>query len=416
MIALVDCNNFFVSCERVFAPGLRQRPVVVLSSNDGCVVSRSNEAKAIGVAMGQPGFELRPFIARHGLITCSANFTLYADLSRRVMALLGDAAGELEVHSVDEAFLTIDPQQVDPIRESLRLRQRLLREIGIPTAFGLAMTKILAKLAGDRAKKTESGVLHLPADAPVLASVPVREVCGIGAQLEQRLIAAGITTVAGLRDADPEHLRRLANIRLVRISRELRGEPADAIDLPDAPQQSLMVSRSFGEVIRDLPTLRSALATFASRAGERLRAAGLVAHQVGIWLVHGEPGADRLTCQDSRPLATPSDVSSELIAAATDLLHRLYRTDGPYRKIGIALTTSALATTGLPQGLFSDPARRERQRRAEAAMDRLNRHHGAGTVGFAAAGFGHDAWQPRQAQCSPAYTTRWSDLPAVGSG
>lgn len=413
MIALADCNNFFVSCERVFRPDLEGRPVVVLSSNDGCVIARSPEAKALGIAMGEPFHLVAP---RHPqVVPCSANFVLYADLSRRVMQVLAEHSPGIEVYSVDEAFL--DARGIpEPLAWAAELRATVRRWCGIPLSLGLAPTRTLAKLANDRAKQSGAGVaiFTLPGD-DWLAATPLAEVWGIGARLAARLAALGIADARALRDAPPERLRRLG-IGVLRTARELAGEPCISLRPADAARQSLMVSRSFGTPTTERAVAEHALAWFATRAGERLRAAGARTAGLGVWLVLGQHHHERRSVADCAALSPASDDPADLIATARRLLARLWPGPAgpPCRKAGVWCAPLIPCSAGWQRDWREPREGTDRARRGAAlrAADALNRRYGAHLV-LPARALAPAAWAPRAARRSPCWTTDWDDLPRV---
>jgi DNA polymerase V len=277
MFALVDCNNFYASCEQVFDPRLRGQPLVILSNNDGCIVARSAEAKALGIPMGSPLFKVQPTIRRHGVIVRSSNYALYGDLSQRVMSVLERFAPAIEIYSIDEAFLEVPnlpPEQ--RLRWAQQLRQTVRQWLGLPIAIGIAQTKTLAKVANYFAKRTPGfeGVFDLSAEAstePWLAQLPVAEVWGIGRRLSVWCQEHGIDTALRLRDTSTERLRRKLGIVGVRLQQELRGFSCLALDENPDPKQETCVSRSFGSPVTELRDLQEAVALYALRAGEKLR-------------------------------------------------------------------------------------------------------------------------------------------------
>ncbi|UYZ64788.1 Y-family DNA polymerase [Hymenobacter weizhouensis] len=429
MYALVDCNNFYVSCERVFRPRLCGVPVVVLSNNDGCLISRSDEAKALGLKMGEPYFKVKPLLSQHGVQVFSSNYALYGDMSRRVMLVLSQVVPEVEVYSIDESFLNLGglPTDADRLAELARtVREAVRRQVGIPVCVGVAPTKTLAKLANRLARRTPAGVLVLasePERAAALAATPVADVWGIGRRLAPKLLAAGIGTAAELAAAPEGWVRRqLGGVVGVRLWRELRGQPClewqpaaeDDDDAPGLVQHSVASTRSFGQPQREWDALREAVATFSARAAEKLRRQQLSANLLTVLL-----GTDRFaaarrgpathTSVVALPLAT--DDTGELLHAALRGLRQLWRPGTAYVRAGVVL--SGLEPAGQPQlTLFNpaDPARLQQQQRLMQALDGLNRRFGRNTVRYAVAGPPIAAWAGRKAHCSPAYTTCWEEL------
>lgn len=412
MFALVDGNNFYASCEQVFDPTLRGRPLIVASNNDGCAVARSPQAKALGVRMGQPVHELRELVRRHGLITRSANFTLYGDMSRRVAAILRDAAPRLEQYSIDESFLDLSGIR-DRDAFARALRERVRRWTGIPVCVGIGPTKTLAK-AGNKAAKRGAGVVDLSdpeiRDA-VLRALSADDVWGVGTRWGRRLAGLGIETAADLRDAPADLILRHFGVVLAKTQRELQGHPCEGLIEVEPDRQQMMVSRSFGERISDIEAVEQALANFASRACEKLRRRGLVAGAVWIFANTDSFRPDLRQHHPSRALTLPSATGDTrvVLTAVRLLLTRFLRSGFAYRRAGVALLDLARPDR-LQQDLF-EPATLGDPRLMDT-LDRINRRFGRGTAGFAAAGgVGRPVWAMRQRSLSRCYTTRPQDFP-----
>ena len=413
-IALVDCASFYVSCERVFAPSLRGVPVVVLSNNDGCVIARSEEAKALGIAMGAPYFQIREKLEREGVRVFSSNYALYGDMSRRVMAVLRSFSPHVEVYSIDEAFLELPRASEEELRsEALRIRERVGRWTGIPVRVGVGPTKTLAKLASERAKAVPEQVLalmrpeHIEA---VLEETPVEEVWGIGRRHAARLEALGVRTARQLRDLPDRWVRRHLSVTGLRTVWELRGISCLPLELAAPPRRTLVRSRSFGRAVTDLMELREAVTMHASRAAEKLRALGLAAGALVVFVSTGAYGqGPHYSGSQLVGLPLPSNDMRMLARAAWDGLRRVYRADCAYRKAGVLLLD--LVPAGGVQGdLFA--ALDERSRSLMRAVDALNRRWGGETIRLASAGFARP-WEMRQQRRSPRYTTSWAELPVV---
>lgn len=443
VFALVDCNNFYASCERVFAPALRDRPVVVLSNNDGCVIARSAEAKALGIPMGAPFFRFRRLAARGGVAVFSSNYALYGDMSARVMQTLSRFTPRLEVYSIDEAFLDLRGLEDRGLTAwGRRLAATVRRHTGIPVSVGIGPTKVLAKIANRLAKRypETGGVLDAGALGSHLAAhlgrIAVDDVWGVGRRWGERLRGEGIRTARDLRDADPAGIRRRYSVVLERVVRELRG--VSCLDLEQVPprRQQVLTSRSFGRPVTRAADLREAVAAFAARAAEKLRRDGLAAGAVLVFVAGGESchRRDAATGEPAeRPAPPPPETPSgwpvhrgatvtlpaptadtgRLIAAAAAALDRVYRPGLRYRKAGVMLLDLVPADR-VPPSLFPDLAAPDspRRRRLLATVDALNRRGGRGTVHYAAEGT-RRAWRMRQEHRSPAYTTRWDELPVV---
>lgn len=429
--ALVDCNNFYASCERLFRPDLRGKPIVVLSNNDGCIISRSDEAKALGVEMGAPAFKVRRELARLGVHVFSSNYALYGDLSSRVMRTLGTLVPEVEVYSIDEAFLPLrGPLAADPVAVGRALRERVTRWTGIPISVGIAPTRTLAKIAGRVAKRTPrcEGVFDLARSREMLGmsvddllgSLPVDAVWGVGRRLAGMLRGAGIATARSLRDAGDDWVRRRMSVTGLRTVLELRGLPcigAEEQGEPPSPRHTVVSSRSFAGRITDVAMLREALATHAALAGAKLRRAGLVAGGLAVHVRtarHDEQAALRCDDSVSLPLPVPTADSAVFIRLAHEGLDRVFRPGYPYAKAGVMLYGLERAATrqGSLLTLADGTAERDAAReRLMAVADRINARHGRGKLRHAAEGLDDKApWHMRQKYRSPRRTTAWDEL------
>lgn len=409
-IALVDCNNYYVSCERVFNPQLRGRPVVVLSNNDGCIVARSNEVKALGIKMGAPIHQVYNLVKAHGIEVYSSNYMLYGDLSRRVVLALEQFTPDVEVYSIDEAFLALSGA-VQETAQALRLT--VGQWTGIPVSVGVASTKVLAKVANHLAKHGE-GVYVLEEPAPVLAELPVEEVWGIGRRLGLRLRRYGIETALQLRDCELGWIRQELGVVGVRLVQELRGISCLPLELCPAPRKSCCVSRSFGQPVEDVAGLKEAVATYAARAAFKLRRDGLRAGVMTVFIHTNRFAMQEPQYSNSVTLQLPQQTndSISLIGAALEAVEGLYRAGYRYKKAGVLLME--LCPDSLVQrDLFSDPCRQERRGALMRVIDGLNSRYGSGTLFYAAEGIGK-VWQMRASRRSPCYTTRWEDLPEWG--
>jgi DNA polymerase V len=418
IFALVDCNQFYVSCERVFQPRLEDRPVVVLSNNDGCVIARSPEAKALGLAMGDPYHLHRETFTRHGVDIFSSNYALYGDMSRRVMETLAAHAPEVEIYSIDEAFLHLAGFERRGLTDYARLiRATVRRDTGIPVSIGIGSTKTLAKIANHLAKidGDAGGVYDLTAGDvdQVLAGVPVGEIWGIGRQWGTWLTGQGIATALDLKHADPKAIRRKMTVVGERLVYELGGRSYLPLELVTAPRKGLMVSRSYGRLLTRPEPIQEALTAFVGRAAEKLRRQRLMAAHLMVFLMtnpfatarpfYGNSAGTRLTY--------PTDYTPDLIRAAVALFERLYRPGFHYQKCGVMLTDLSPAAY-YPRDLF-DTRDHTRQARLMHALDAMNADHGARTVHVGSLGGRRPAWAMRQAFRSPRYTTRWMELPVV---
>lgn len=428
-LALVDCNNFYVSCERVFNPRLEGVPVGVLSNNDGCFVARSQELKDLGVAMGTPLFQVRDLVKRHRVRVLSSNYSLYGDMSARVMECLSGFA-PAEVYSIDESFLDLSGfERRDVVGVCREVRDTVRRWTGIPVCVGIGgPTKTLSKLANYAAKKKlvdNTGVCDLrdpDVRERVLRTVPVGEVWGVGRKSAEKLAMVGVKTAADLRDMDTRHARQMLTVVGERIVLELRGVSCLPLDLVQKPQKGLAVTRSFGQPVTAFDEMLSAVVAYATRAGEKLRAAGLCAGHMQVFAhtspFRGDPPYSGAASSEIRPQADDTFV---LIQHATGLLRRIWQDGFRYSKAGVMLADLVPAAEVQPTLL--DALDRERSRRLMQAMDAVNARMGRGTLAPATvmAGRGWRMAQPcgqrllgmRQESCSPHYTTRLDDIPVV---
>ena len=419
MFALVDCNSFYASCERVFRPDLRGRPVVVLSNNDGCVVAGSAEAKALGIRTGVPLFQVRELVRKHRVAVFSSNYTLYGDLSRRVMATLASVVPTVEVYSIDEAFLDlamVPEQQLQALGE--QLRERVGRWVGVPVCVGIAPTKTLAKLANHRAKRLGTGVevwCSPPDWQTALAQTALGDIWGVGRRLAARLTAIGINNGADLAALDEGWVRRHFSVVQARMVRELRGEPCLTMELQPPPRQQIIYSRSFGQAVVSLPPLRQAVNDYTARAAEKMRAEGLLAGRISVWLRTAPMGKPQQLWPDSFSTSLPQASADTRVLArlALQLLERLWKPGLRYGKVGVMLTD--LCPAGQAQGGLFEAEQTQQGQALMAVMDRINRS-GKGRIWLAGRGMktGKECvWSMRRAYLSPAYTTRVSDLPRV---
>ena len=416
---MVDCNNFYVSCERVFDATLAGRPVVVLSNNDGCVIARSNEAKALEIAIGDPVFKRKDFFARHGVRILSSNYALYGDMSARVMQVLARFSPDVERYSIDEAFLRCPPRPPDELRTLAKtIRRTVLRWTGIPVCVGAARTKTLAKIANRLAKKTpgSGGIWWLddPADIEArLAQLAVDDVWGIGRRYASFLRARGIDTALQLARQPRDWVRRHLTIGGLHTVMELGGEPCIPFEENPPPARSLLCSRSFGERVADLGSLEEALSTHVQRAAEKLRKKGLRAGAVQAFLETSRFRSEEYFAHSGcQALAAPTAYTPELHAAALRILRAIYRPGHAYQRIGVLLLD--LVPEGARQLTFWDlDVEQPRHRALMQALDKVNATYGRGTLVLAAAGLGAKPWHMRQERRSNRYTTRWAELPVA---
>ncbi|WP_269472820.1 translesion error-prone DNA polymerase V subunit UmuC [Vibrio sp. dhg] len=419
VFALVDCNNFYASCEKLFRPDLKDTPVVVLSNNDGCVVARSREAKLLGIKMGVPVFQIKAEMQRHGILAFSSNYALYADLSSRVMRTLEEMAPRVEVYSIDEAFLDLTgiESAISLVEFGQQVRERIGHWIGITVCIGIAPTKTLAKLANHAAKKypATQGVVDLTnpdRQRRLLALVPVDDVWGVGRRLTKRLNALGITTALDLANASPRAIRDQFSVVLERTVRELNGE--SCIELEEIPptKKQIVCSRSFGVKVTHFELLREAVCEYATRATEKLRKEQQQAKVLTVF-IRTSPFKDnepQYSNSASGELLIPSCDTRDFIELANHLLKRIWKDGFRYAKAGVML--SDFYDPGMFQpGLFDDVSTRSNSQQLMSVLDTINQS-GAGKVFFAGQGTKKD-WSMKREHLSPAYTTRWDQLPRV---
>nr|WP_298412707.1 Y-family DNA polymerase [uncultured Halomonas sp.] len=420
MYALIDCNNFFVSCERLFDPQLEGMPVGVLSNNDGCVIARSEELKALGVAMGMPAHKI-PIAQRRKLVLKSSNYALYGDLSGRVQRVLAQCVPALEPYSIDECFLDLRGMSGDLESLGRDLVKRVEREVGLPVSLGIAPTRTLAKLANHQAKRMPGRpqVCIWP-DATAsaldqhLRQLSVKDVWGIGARLALQLSDLKVDSAADLRDAPESWLRKRFSVVVARTARELKGTPCIKAQDLESPRRSILCSRSFGRLLNDPQQLSEALRHHCQRAGEKLRRDDMLAGAVGVFLrtSHHHPGP-----QQHYPLWTtlpfPSADTVRLNRQAQQLLERLWRPGYAYQKMGVML--SELSPRRHSQPSLLDGCEPIRQEALMQAWDAIRQRYGreALTLGVQQQ---QSAWRMNSRHRSARYTTRWDELPSVRSG
>lgn len=420
MYALVDCNNFFVSCERVFNPKLHNRPVVVLSNNDGCVISRSNEAKQLGIAMGEPYFKIRDLIRQHNVAVLSSNFALYGDLSSRVMNIIMHYFPQVFIYSVDEAFIDLSTLQhsFDIYNSCVILAQKVEQYTGVPVSIGLAVSKTLAKVANHVAKKQDpnaSRVFYLnnpQITAATLQNFAVGDVWGIGRKLQKKLHAMGIFTVEELIKLSPLIIKTNFNIVMQRTILELQG--IDCIELKENTdnKKQIMISRSFGQRVTNLEHLQEALATYASMACEKLRKQGSTAGGIYVFLHTGLHGSPETVYRNSLyiNLPHPSADTREIITIAKQGLQQLFKSGYRYQKVGIVLCDFAHADS-MQIDLFGHVDLTHSEDLMHV-VDNINKRFGRTTIQFAAAGI-EKPWRTQATKLSTDFTSNWQTLPVV---
>jgi len=433
-IALLDCNSFYASCEKVFRPDLEGRPVVVLSNNDGCIVAMSREAKNLGIPRGIPLFKARESIKKHNIEVFSSNYALYADLSRRVMDMIASRVPVIEVYSIDEAFMVLDHLPVPPLPLCRELRADIHRGIGLPSSVGVASTKVLAKIAGGIAKKRSDGIFALgdidtaaaaAADLKpgfgyekdvnlVLGETPVEGVWGIASALARRLRERGIRTALDLKNVDEAWAKDRITLTGLRIVRELKGIPSIVMEDTVPPKKGIMSSRSFGHPVTSLEDLLEAAGDYAARAAAKLRSQNSACSLVDIWLTtnHFREGDKQYSAGTVIRLGEPTDYLPDLVAAARKGVESLYKKGYRYKKVAVFLS-GIESMNGRQGNLFekTDP----RKAALMAAADSMAARYGPGTLGCTVSRPG-GGWQMRREMLSPGYTTRWDELPPARTG
>ncbi len=413
VLALADCNSFYCSCERLFAPRLEGKPVVVLSNNDGCVVSRTEEAKALGIPMGAPHFKIRDLVKRHGVHVFSSNYSLYGDISSRVMKTLSQFTPELEVYSIDEAFLNLTGfSPVEPYAR--QIRETVKKHAGIPVSIGIGPTKVLAKVANKIAKKRKEGVFDLTDPGlhdPVLSSTAVEDIWGIGSKSADKLHAAGIKTAKDLRDASDPVIQKLLTVVGRRIAAELRGEVCLDLELETEKRKEICCARGFGRPVCELEEIKEALANYVTWAAERLRKQKSVCGTVLVFL-HTNPfkKISQYFNQVSSNLLTATSATNTLISVATKSLEKIFKPGFEYKRAGVILTN--LTSDRIVELQLSGGEGLKNSHRVMKTVDGINEKMGRDTVRFGICGTRQD-WKMLSKMRSPSYTTRWDQILAV---
>ncbi|OYZ68102.1 MAG: DNA polymerase V subunit UmuC, partial [Methylophilaceae bacterium 17-43-7] len=388
-IALIDVNNFYVSCERVFNPKLKNKPVVVLSNNDGCAVARSNEVKALGVGMGAPWFKFKDLAKQHGIIAYSSNYALYADMSNRVMAILREFSPDQEVYSIDESFLDLSGfQSRDLVAYGQLMRKRILQWTGLPVCVGIGATKTLAKLANHCAKKRpvfnsvcNFNTMDEDTLNQILSEIAVGEVWGVGRKLAPKLNQLGIHSVLQLKQADPEQLRQQFSVVIEKTIRELNGVVCIELEDVAPPKQQILSSRSFGHPVRDYHSLAESITLYMSRAAEKLRKQQSFAGSVHVY-IRTSPFRDKDPFYSNGmtvPIPTPTNDSMQLVSIALWILKRIYKPNYHYAKAGVMLS-ELVPAQGIQSDLFSTTQVTTKTRVLMQAMDTINKKMGKESI------------------------------------
>lgn len=423
LFCLADCNNFYASCERVFNPKLAKKPILILSNNDGCIVALSKEAKKIGIVMGTPIHQIdQELLFEHDVQVFSSNYTLYGELSRRVMTLLESYCDEIEIYSIDEAFLDFTglAKHYNILEYGHRIRASILQGLGLPISLGIAGTKVLAKLANRRAKKIDSynGVYHLTESEriPLLKETKIDDIWGIGKKLSARLNADGVETIYDfIQMADAKIIKNYSIIEL-RLANELRGFSCLSLDEIQKPKKQIISSRSFGEYVSDLRFLKESVATHISMAGEKLRAQDSVAGMITVF-IRTNPFTTRhaqYSVSGQILLPVPTADTSELIRHGISVLETLFKPDFKYKKAGIILDKISVAGTGVQCNLFLSNPNTDKSKNLMKSIDRINKINGKHTVKMAICGTNDQPWKMMAKKRSPNYLTNIHEIPSAG--
>lgn len=414
MFALIDCNNFYVSCERAFDPRLEGKPVVVLSSNDGCIIARSNEAKALGLKMGEPIFKRKDLVRRHKIITLSSNFTLYGDMSNRVMTLLKNFSPDFEIYSIDEMFLNLSGFELSRLKSyGKTIRQTILQGIGLPVSVGIGPTKTLCKAANYFSKQQNNldgvCVLHDPTIIDFsLKCLPIEEVWGVGRKWSAKLKQMGLDTAHDLMKTDKSYIKKYFNVILTRTAMELEG--IACLDLEDvSARQNIMVSRSFGAKISALYDLEQAVSHFTMRACEKLRSQSSVACSVVVFIRTSPFDEKNEQYSNSISLKFPKETDNSLLIVKTALsgLRKIYREDFLYKKAGVILLDT-LPKEVRQNDLFISHEKMDNEPLMNV-LDAVNERYGKQVLRLAICGY-TPTWRSKRNNVSPSYTTKWEDI------
>lgn len=415
--ALSDGNSFYCSCERVFDPKLERRPVIVLSNNDGCAVARTSEAKALGIKMGQPYFQIKDLCRQEGVVALSSNYCLYGDMSRRMNDVYSRFSPQTEIYSIDETFLDIEDVPLkDRTAWASDLRATTRQWTGIPTCVGIGQTKTLAKLANKAAKALPGGVLDLtdPGEQErVMATFPIGDVWGIGRASQAKLLAEGVQFAGQLRNMEPKKARAMLTVVGEKIVHELNGRSCMDLEAVTPQRQGCAVTRSFGQRVTSIVDMHQAVAGYATRLGEKLRRHGLATDHVTVFMHTSQFNADEPQRNVSMTIDIPEATNDtmQLIKAARRAVDALWKSGYRYSKAGIV--TQDLVPEGLAQRSLFDGLDHERAPRLMAAMDTANRRWGRATVFPAAMGVNRQTFSTKFERRSPRYTTRWDELPVA---
>ena len=412
VLALIDCNAFYVSCERVFNPKLNNKPVVALSNNDGCIIARSKEAKALGIKMGVPLFKVKDIVERENVIVFSSNYTLYADMSRRVMNIISEFTPSIEVYSIDEAFIELTNMNVDYESYARHMRKVILQYTGIPVSIGIASTKTLTKVANHIAKDDESleGVCSLIQHEnldQVLEDTNVADVWGVGRQLSKKLIANGIFNAKLLKNCEDTWVRKMMSVNGLKTVSELREISCLDLEETSATRKSCCTTRSFGKPLINLEDIEQAVTTFARRATERIRGENLIASTVSVFLRTNPFDRNRYYSNSSTTtLSYPTYDTVQIVKTALQLTKIIFRENYKYKKAGVLLSGFYEKGTET-KDLFSEA--RYRSPKLMSAVDQINERYGSDTIQIATE-CQMGKWKQKRKNCTQSYTTQLDNV------
>ena len=412
VFALIDCNAFYVSCERVFNPKLNNKPVVALSNNDGCIIARSKEAKALGIKMGVPLFKVKDIVERENVIVFSSNYTLYADMSRRVMNIISEFAPSIEVYSIDEAFIELTNMNVDYESYVRQMRKVILQYTGIPVSIGVASTKTLTKVANHIAKDDESleGVCSLVKHEnldQVLEDTNVADVWGVGRQLSKKLIANGVFNAKLLKNCEDAWVRKMMSVNGLKTVSELREISCLDLEETSATRKSCCTTRSFGKPLVNLDDIEQAVTTFARRATERIRGENLTASTVSVFLRTNPFDRNRYYSNSSTTtLSYPTYDTMQIVKTALQLTKIIFRENYKYKKAGVLLSGFYEKGTET-KDLFSEA--RYRSPKLMSAVDQINERYGSDTIQIATE-CQIGKWKQKRKNCTQSYTTQLDNV------
>jgi len=417
MIGLCDCNNFFVSCERVFNPSLNGKPVVALSNNDGCIISRSEEAKKLGIKMGQPIYQVKELVEKYKVAVFSSNYYLYGDLSQRVMDTLKTFSPSVEIYSIDEAFINFQGFDFDSLKEyGNSIVKTIKKNVGIPVSLGIAQTKTLAKVASKLCKKYPKlqgcCLMYRPEDiTKVLNSFPIEDIWGVGRKYSKMLKNNNIHTAEQFRQLSPDWVRGKMSVVGLRTWKELHGEPCIPFGYIIPDKQSICVSRSFAKELTAIEPLTEALATFVSMAAEKLRKQNSLTRQMQIFIYTNRHRKDKAQHFEGKLITFPTSTNStiEMVHYATRALKEIYQKEYGYKKAGVILYEISQDTG--TQNILFDSIDRSKHTSLMLIMDKLNAQHGKNTVSVGTQG--KSKIPAHQDHLSPRYTTHWDEIMVV---